>query len=150
MPRFHRRASIATAHALPPSGNGWRIVGPRGVTIAVLVARRRDGCVDFDAGFFQSLNVIEFGVASIGQMLAWIAGVASLDRVAQGLGVRGRCPWFFLPGLFLFQFAFPRGGRLLLFPERPLLAASRQVLLLALISHRLAPMRALSLMLMEK
>src|SRR5665811_1981671 len=54
------------AHALPPSGDGWRIIGPRGVTIAVFVARRGDGCVDFDAGFFQSLYVVEFGVASIG------------------------------------------------------------------------------------
>src|ERR1700730_15881842 len=41
------------AHALPPSGDGWRIVRPRGVTIAVLVTRRRDGCVDFDAGFVE-------------------------------------------------------------------------------------------------
>src|ERR1035437_7861957 len=58
------------AHAFPPSGDGWRIAGLRGVAIAVLVARCRDGCVDFDAGLFQSLYVVEFGVASIGQMLA--------------------------------------------------------------------------------
>src|ERR1035441_10767479 len=44
------------AHALPPSGDGWRIVGLRGVAIAVLVARRRDGCVDFDTSVFQSLR----------------------------------------------------------------------------------------------
>jgi hypothetical protein len=132
----------------------------------------------FDAGFFQSLYVIEFGVASIGQMLAWPFAVilrqgfvhprhlAHVGTVAVGsdasnraalriggelhvvgrpesairhlhrspLGVLGRCPRFFLQRLFLFlfQFAFPRGGPLLFLPERPLLAASRQDLLLAM------------------
>ena len=42
----------------------------RGVSITALVARRRHGRVDVDASFFQFLDVVEFDVAAIGQMLA--------------------------------------------------------------------------------
>jgi len=41
----------------------------RSVSIAALVARRRHGRVDVDASFFQFLDVVEFDVAAIGQML---------------------------------------------------------------------------------
>jgi hypothetical protein len=75
-------------------------------------------------GIFQSLYVIEFGVASIGQMLATRcrpAGIRHRPSSSLAPRVRGRGVWFFLPGLFLFLFqvAFPGGEPLLFLPERP-------------------------------
>ncbi len=54
-----------------PATRRWRrIVTLRGVAIALIVARHRDGRINFDASVFQSLYAVEFGVVAIGEVLA--------------------------------------------------------------------------------